>query len=172
MTPVYFLNTVLIPGLRILQQVGGPDATVFDARRFLLCIAMQESGKSLDARYQSSPSVSPGPARGWWQFESSGGVKGVLTHPASSDLAKVLCGQCHVQPQQDAVWRAIEGHDTLATGFARLLVLTSPHALPKTQQEGWQQYANELWRPGKPNPDVWPNNWQTATSTVSNNANA
>jgi len=127
---------------------------------------MQESGPGLEARYQGSPSSNAGPARGFYQFESGGGVSGVLTHEASSDLAAKVCTALVVQRQEAAVWRALEGNDLLATCFARLLLWTDPPPLPTTEDEAWEAYAERLWRPGAPHRDAWHMNWQTASETV------
>jgi hypothetical protein len=159
-----FLARIIDPGLRFLEDLGGPMASD-PARRELLAIALQESGPGLNARYQSSPATTPGPARGFWQFEQGGGVAGVLTHPSSATHAKKLCSELAVQPANAAVWRALEGHDPLAVGFARLLLWTDPKALPTTQQDGWDYYLRN-WRPGKPHPEAWPANWKTADDAV------
>lgn len=164
MTPDVFLHTIIDTGLDFLAGIGGPPLSD-DARRELLAIAMQESGPQLNARYQGSPSASPGPARGFWQFEAGGGVKGVLTHPASQTWMRNVCGALTVVAEQNAVWRALEGNDILSSAVARLLLYTDARPLPKTQQDGWDQYFFN-WRPGKPHPDEWPNNWAAADAAV------
>lgn len=164
MTPDQFLKNIIDPALKTLADVGGPKVSN-DARRELLAIAMQECGPNLNARYQNSPSTSPGPAHGWWQFEQGGGVKGVLNHSAVKDWASKLCSECAVVVQEAAVWRAIEGHDDLSTGFARLLLYTDPKPLPTTQQDGWDYYQRN-WRPGKPHPENWAANWSAADKAV------
>lgn len=164
MTPAQFLDDIIIPGLERLRGLGGPPIS-FEAKRMLLAIAMQEVGASLEARYQHSPAASPGPARGFWQFEQGGGVAGVLAHHASRTWAKALCEHCVVVGSPAAVWRALEGHDDLATGFARLLLWTDPRALPVTEQDGWDCYMRN-WRPGKPHPARWPDHWRRAHAAV------
>ena len=164
MSPEQFLVRIQDPGLLRLLELGGPPLTR-DARRMMLCIALQESGPQLEARYQNSPSSSPGPARSFWQFESGGGCAGVLTHRASKDLAHALCRECTVQPHAAAVWRAMEGHDILAAGFARLLLWTLPEPLPAMESDGWTQYMS-AWRPGKPHRDAWSRNWPVATAAT------
>ena len=168
MSPEKFLAQVLDPGLKYLASLGGPKPSD-EARVFLLAVAGQESGWG--ARYQSAPSSTPGPARGFWQFEQGGGVAGVLTHSSSDDLAATLCDSLTVVPDQAAAWRALEGNDRLAAGFARLLLLTDPYPIPTDQAEAWDCYANRLWRPGAPHPDAWPGNWQAAEEAVAS-ANA
>jgi hypothetical protein len=162
MTPERFIEKVLDPGLMRLMELGGPSVAR-NARRMLLAIALQESGPGLSNRFQivsGSPGAG-GPARGFYQFEEGGGVVGVLTHRASAELARRLCEDCTVLPHRAAVWRALEGHDVLATGFARLLLWTHPPALPETAA-GWQQYM-AVWRPGRPHEARWAGHWETAT---------
>jgi len=152
--PAWFLAEVLDPGLAWLAGLGGPPVTPA-ARRMLLAIAMQESG----LRHRAQVPVDH--AHGWWQFERGGGVTGVLRHPATAKLASACCAAAVVEPEPAAVWRALEGHDRLATAFARLLLWTDPHPLPATEAEGWDCYLR-LWRPGKPRPAEWPENWRAA----------
>lgn len=160
MKPGHFLTEVIEPGLQLLAEIGGP-APSDAARRMLLVIALQESGPKLAARYQGSPAATPGPARGWWQFEQGGGVRGVLDHTASRAWAAQACEACEVVRQPAAVWRALEGHDVLACVFARLLLWTDPNPLPTREQAAWAYYLRN-WRPGKPHASVWPRNWKTA----------
>jgi hypothetical protein len=164
MTPETFVNTVINPGLHTLRLLGGPRPTD-DIRRFLLTIALQESGPDLKARYQNSPSTDPGPARGWWQFEEGGGVAGVLNHTTTEVLVENLCAHCSVVSDSGACWRAIEGNDAMATGFARLLIYTDPYPVPTDAHDAWNCYMR-LWRPGKPHPETWEGNWNTAMATV------
>jgi hypothetical protein len=164
MTPQEFLSSIIDPGLVSLESVGGPPLSD-NARRMLLAIALQESGPQLVARYQNSPSTSPGPARGWWQFEQGGGVTGVLNHSASKSWASKACETCTVVAQPSSVWRSLEGHDDLAVMFARLLLWTDPRPLPTTEVDAWDYYIRN-WRPGKPHPENWPTNWKTASMTV------
>src|SRR5262252_1528753 len=90
MRPENMLLDIINPGLEDLANLDGP-APSDAARQMLLTIALQESGPSLTARYQNSPSTSPGPARGWWQFEQGGGVVGVLTHSSTKNWAAQVC---------------------------------------------------------------------------------
>lgn len=163
MTPQEFVERVLGPGLEFCQQMGGPPPSV-DARRMLVAIALQESG--LQHRFQLSGGGSqPGPARGWWQFEQGGGVKGVMTHPSCAPVLKRACMWLWVLPEPFAVWRAIEGNDLLATTAARMLLWSDPKPLPKTQQDGWEYYLRN-WRPGAPRPLTWPANWEQAAGVA------
>ena len=164
MKPEIFLGDIIDSGLSYLNGLGGP-APSDDARRMLLAIALQESGPGLNARYQNSPLATPGPARGWWQFEQNGGVVGVLTHAASSMMAYGACSTLAVVPESAAVWRALEGHDVLACVFARLLLWTDPRPLPVAETPAWDYYLRN-WRPGKPHREAWSANWKTANDAV------
>ena len=166
MAPQEFLAGIINPGLQFLAQLGGPAPTD-DVRRFLLAVALQESGPELMARYQGSPGAEPGPANGFWQFERGGGVAGVLSHAASATLALDVCAALTVVPEAAAIHRCLEGHDVLAVAFARLLLLTDPYPVPVTQDAAYECYNARLWRPGSPRPEDWPLNWRTAALAVS-----
>jgi hypothetical protein len=165
MTPEAMLKNIIDPGIKLLNSVGGPPSS--DAARvFLLCITAQEVGSTLTARYQNAPSSSPGPARGFWQFEQGGGVHGIFTHKSTSELVRRLCEVCSVAPNEPAIWRALEGHDLLAAACARALLFTDPYAVPTEKDPAWVCYAERLWRPGKPHPETWAPNWTMAKETV------
>lgn len=124
-------------------------------------IAAQESG--LKARAQAGG----GPARGLWQFERGGGVTGVLTHPATKDLAASVCQQIGVEPEPQEVWVTLQTSDILAAVFARLLLWTDAGSMPTigSTQAGWDLYKR-VWRPGKPRPADWPANYDAAQAAV------
>ena len=114
----------------------------------MLSIGLQES--LFEHRYQvlNTPGVK-GPARGFWQFESGGGVKGVMTHAASKTPLQAACKQLNVPFDRTAIWQALETNDDLAVICARLLLYTDPKSLPLVQDEEsmWQYYLR-CWRPG------------------------
>jgi len=163
MTPAAFLRDIMRPAAAWTERVAGVKSSP-DALRFLLAVALQESACA--HRFQVLNGGGAGAARGWWQFEQGGGVKGVLTHRTSKAKAIALCEAAAVRPGPAAVWRALEGHDALAYGFARLLLLTDPRPIPTDEDGAWACYAVRLWRPGKPHPEIWPANWQTASICV------
>lgn len=113
------------------------------ADALLLAIGLQES--LLVARRQHNN----GPARGLWQFERGGSVRGVLTHPATSAHARRLCELRGVAPVAHDVWEALEHDDVLAAGFARLNLWWLPQSLPELGDgaRAFQQYL-DAWRPG------------------------
>lgn len=119
------------------------------ARVMLLAIGLQES--RLIHRRQIG-----GPARGLWQFEKGGGVRGVLNHKASRSYALEVCEERGVQPTMDAVYVALERDDVLAACFARLLLWTDPPPLPPIPHApaAWSLYLR-TWRPGKPHRQTW-----------------
>jgi hypothetical protein len=112
-----------------------------EAEAMLLAIGLQES--LLIHRRQFG-----GPARGLWQFET-GGVRGVLQHPASREHAAALCAARGVEPTTEAVYAAIGRDDILAAAVARLLLWTDPSPLPEidNHESAWALYLR-TWRPG------------------------
>lgn len=129
------------------------------ARVMLLAIGMQES--RLVHRRQIK-----GPARGLWQFEKGGGVKGVLTHSASAPHANMICAVRGVEPTQESVYRALEHDDILAAAFARLLMWTDTKPLPTEKNDAWDFYAYRTWRPGKPHRQTWDDFYEAAEAFV------
>lgn len=112
-----------------------------------------------------------GPATGFWQFEKNGGVKGVMTHPASRDIARELVNHVGVAFDAEAIWTFFASHegDELAAVFARLLLLTDPQPLPapelSNEDIAWNYYIRN-WRPGKPHREFWSANWRDACAAV------
>lgn len=121
------------------------------AMTMIISIRLQESGFLVRRQYGN------GPARGFWQFERDGGVKGVMEHPATTSYAAAICLQRGVPFERSKVWAALETDDVLAVVFARLLLWSDPMPLPAVTEPSaaWSLYAR-TWRPGKPNPDKWP----------------
>jgi hypothetical protein len=112
------------------------------ARVQLLANGMQESG--FLTRQQDH-----GPARSYWQFEQAGGIRGVLTHPASKAYARAICGLRAVAPVESDVYAAFLSDDQLACAFARLLLWTDAEPMPQLgdEQGAWALY-HRTWRPG------------------------
>jgi hypothetical protein len=136
------------------------------SRVLLLAIALQESG------FKSRRQYGNGPARGYWQFEASGGVIGVLAHHSTATHARIVCGLRDVKPIVTDVHAALEFDDVLAAAFARLLLWTDRHALPALGDErgAWAYYLR-TWRPGKPHADRWPANYAEALRLVNTPTN-
>lgn len=144
MNPFTFIRLGIEPGLSLLpERMNTPRA-----RAMLMAIALQES--DLKHRRQVN-----GPARGYFQFEKAG-IRGVLTHGATSELAGAICRQLDIVPSVADVYQAIEFNDPLAVAFARLLLWTDPAPLPDQHhdRDGWAIYLR-TWRPGKPHPQRW-----------------
>jgi hypothetical protein len=122
----------------------------------VVAICLQESGLAHRAHVG-------GPARGYAQFEQAGGVRGVLTHPASKPLIQPVLAALDYAPgsTEGACYIAIEHNDILAAAFARLLLWTLPDKLPAQTApgSGWSQYT-AAWRPGKPHRETWDENFR------------
>lgn len=159
MNPTRLLKTAIMPALDELATLGIPSSIA--AARFLLAIALQESGLA-HRRQVVSGGAENGPAASFWQFEQGGGCKGVLTHASAAPRMKSICEAYNVQPVPAALWEAMRYQDIVAAAAARLLIYTLPKGLPMTAEDGWSQYIS-AWRPGKPHPDEWPKNWALAS---------
>lgn len=131
------------------------------ARVMLLAIGLQES------RFEYRRQMGNGPARGFWQFEQNGGVRGCVNHPASSGLLKQICIARGVAFEPRAIWSALERDDVLAAAVARLLLYTDPRPLPALDDPdaAWDCYYRN-WRPGKPHPQTWPGLHARAVESV------
>lgn len=162
MTPIRLLRTAIIPALTALSPYGIHDSA--EARRFLLAIALQESGLK-HRRQVAAGGAETGPAASFWQFEAGGGCKGVLAHRLTAQLMRELCSDFNVTPTPQGLWEAMRFHDILAAVAARLLIYTLPSKLPTIAEDGWKQYI-AAWRPGKPHPETWASAWATATATL------
>lgn len=133
------------PAIGIMGIKPSNEATVM-----LLAIGLQESRFLHRRQLVGSPPQPIGPAKSFWQGEKSGGmVRGVRYHEATRDKAKIIYKARDVQPNDQAIWNAIENDDVLAAGLARLLLWSDPKALPKLGdvEAAWQLYLR-TWRPG------------------------
>lgn len=145
--PLLDINALAIrPAMSLLQ----PRMDSIEARVLLLAISGQEA--DFHHRWQVFDRKRPdamGAARGLWQFERGGGVRGVLTHERTRTMAADVCRMRNVPPTVDAVYSALHRDDILAAAFARLLLWSSPAALPKVGDVdgAWKAYLRE-WRPG------------------------
>ena len=151
-TAAYVARYVLPAAFALLpDRLDSPEA-----RGQVMAIGMHESKFLVRRQYQG------GPARGFWQFERDGGVKGVLRHDASHFLAEsvlaVLGYSALATPAE--IHAALEHNDVLAAAFARLLLWTDPHPLPLSgdRDAGWALYQS-AWRPGKPRVTDWPSDF-------------
>lgn len=145
------MHTAVEPTLSLLPKKMASD----EARVMLLTIGLQES--RFEHRYQVlNDPTKKGPARGFWQFEQGGGVKGVMGHPSTSEHAHRICSERDVPFNPQSVWLRLETDDILACTFARLLLYSDPRPLPRIDDSAraWQLYER-TWRPGKPHPEKW-----------------
>jgi len=150
------LELVIFPALELLP----PKLTSEPALVQVLANGYQES--KLKERYQLG-----GPARGLWQFELGGGVKGVMWHPSTHDMAQIVCSARQVAFDQQTIYHRLAEDDILAAAFARLLIYADPQPLPAVNDEkgSWECYLR-TWRPGKPRPDDWPESHKVAVETL------
>lgn len=129
------------------------------ATKLLLAIGYQES----EFRFRAQVG---GPARGYWQFEQGGGVRGVLRHHTSAEDAERVCTDLDYLPSETIVYPALRNDSLLACAFARLLLWTDPKPLPTLAGPAWDYYKRN-WRPGKPHAEKWPASWRFAEDILS-----
>lgn len=152
---------------------GGPAAEAM-----IIAIGLQES--RFIHRDQVVAGKAPGqigPATGFWQFERAGGVRGVMRHAASREIARAMADAVGAEWDETAIWTLFtkpEG-DELACAFARLLLLTDAAPLPvpaaSSEDEAWAYYLRN-WRPGKPHRSTWGGFWTQAVGMVAGQAPA
>ena len=132
--------------------MNSPEALVM-----LLAIGLQESRFTARRQLVGTPPIPIGPAKGYWQFEQSGGCRGVITHAASRYWMSSVCQKRGVEFTPRALWNAVQDDDVLAAAAARLLLFTDPKRLPAVGDEAgaWALYIR-TWRPGKPHRATWP----------------
>lgn len=152
-----FFPSIYSPAADVAASLIGIPRTR-QADTIMLAIAGQES------RWTHRAQIG-GPARGFWQFEKGGGVAGVLAHRATADRARSLCSALRIEADQATVYEALRWDDTLAVGFARLLLWTDPKALPTAPRPAWDCYMR-TWRPGTPHLATWRARWDAAMSIV------
>jgi len=145
------IGEIIIPAAKLLPHMDSPKARILT-----LAIGYQES------RFEHRRQIG-GPARGFFQFEQGGGVRGVLTHKASAYDATKICHARGVGSSTKEVYERLEHDDILAACFARLLLWTDHRPLPMIGDvEGSWDYYERNWRPGKPHPDTWGDMYQRA----------
>jgi hypothetical protein len=131
------------------------------AKALLIAIGLQES------RFLYRRQLGLGPAKGFWQFEQGGGIKGVLTHPVTRPHIEAVLKDLGYQPDFKACWDAVEHNDILACAFARLNLWWIPGAIPGPGEfeKSWNYYIFG-WRPGKPHRSTWDEFYRQAWATV------
>ena len=124
-------------------------------------LAIQQQEDPTFRRIQVMPLSFRGepPARGLWQFEQGGGVRGVLFHARTAETALQICVDRGIARPITVreVWLRLAEDDVLAAAFARLLLWSDAQPLPEENDidAGWEMYCDRLWRPGRPHRDRW-----------------
>lgn len=138
-------ETAIVPALALLPT------RMRDQRAVVMMIAIGLQESRLIHRRQIG-----GPARGLFQFERGGGVRGVLNHNSTRELSRSICTGMMGTDELNAVYDELEFSDQLAAVFCRLLLWTDPKSLPAIGdvQGAWDLYIR-TWRPGKPHRGTW-----------------
>src|SRR5690349_21142593 len=103
------LRTLIVPAVAHIAATYGAVGSAAPAA-MMAAIGLQESlFEARDQLEMQNGVLVPGrvgPATGFWQFELGGGVKGVMTHPASRRAAQELSAAAGVAFDADAIWRS------------------------------------------------------------------
>lgn len=133
-----------------------------NAIALLIATGMQES------RFVYTRQIN-GPARGYWQFESGGGLIGIMSHVSSKDHLKNVTKRFDLPWDRTTLFKRIEEDRLFAAICARLLYFTDrmeiPAATYENEQEAWVYYIRN-WRPGKPRRSSWHRFWRMACDVV------
>ena len=143
----------LEPSLYDLETITGVRYSS-NAARFLTAIALQESG--LKTRHQYK-----GPAHGFFQFEQFGGCGQILINSRTKPKIEAVFEHQIESTDLDNAFECIQHNNLIMVAFARLLVWQDPAALPTDANTAWKYYLRN-WRPGKPHPKAWADNWKKA----------
>ena len=130
----------------------------------MLAIGLQESRFTYPFQVLDPNDLTrKGPARGYWQFERTGGVRALMRHPRTTGLVYRLLEDRQIIWDETVVWKTLETDHVLAAAFARMLLWADPHALPAATdvKAAWAMYLT-AWGPGKPHEKTWAENHRRA----------
>lgn len=146
---VYVHQTVIPAALALLP----PKMDSREARAMMIAVGLQES------RFEHRRQIG-GPAKSFWQFEVVG-VRGVRSlvfknAMAAAQAKAILARIGYKDATAEERHTAIEHNDILAALFARRLLWSHPHRLPRRVEAdyAWDYYL-WCWRPGKPHKETW-----------------
>lgn len=166
MSPLIFDQYITTAALNLFDlKFSTPQA-----QAMILAIGLQESDfkhrRQLIGFHRNWWESLKGPAAGYFQFERIG-IRGVLEHHTTGDMARTVLKILGYPEDVDAIHRGLVHNDMLAAAFARLALYRIPDRLPEKGEYvyAWQQYL-EVWRPGKPHPDRWPERFADAWRIV------
>ena len=146
-----------MPLAQVIAQILNPALAMLplamDSPRARLQMLTQGQQESL---FKYRRQMGNGPARGFWQMERGGGVKGVFNFHTTAGLLHQICAARDCPFDIPTIWARLETDDILAACAARLLLWTDPAALPAIDDPAtaWDLYVR-VWRPGKPIRDTW-----------------
>jgi hypothetical protein len=154
MTPRLFINAGILPAYSLLpERMASRNATAM-----IIAICLQESRfkfrRQIERYSQGHPIA--GAAKGYAQFEMSGGILGVLRHEETREPIRVVLKALDYDDDVLTSYTAIEHNDVLCAAYARLLLWSDPAPLPEYGQNetAWLYYLR-TWRPGKPIRSTW-----------------
>lgn len=158
------LTLFIRPALAWAGAPYNPRIQSLAAERMMLAIALQESRCRDRIQIGGAGQRLAHLARSLWQIERDGGVAEVCQHPALAWCRAAIMALGY-RIDRDELHRAIAYDQTLAAIMARGLLWLDPAPLPVAEEAAYRYYLRR-WRPGKPRPETWPENWRIATALV------
>lgn len=157
-------TTGAVLGARIIEETFNEwliaDRFVsVEARILLLAIGLQES------EFKHRKQIG-GPAHSFWQEEPNG-IRAVMHNEITKPYLQCVCAAMGIEFNLDEIYHEVVHNDELACVVARLILYADPHKLPEVgdQDGAWACYLFN-WRPGKPRPADWPNNYKAASEQI------
>lgn len=131
-----------------------------EAKVILLSIGLQES------EFKHRIQMGGGPAHSFWQEEPNG-IRAVMRNEITKPYLQRVCNSLGVDFNLDDIYEEVTHNDILGCVIARLLLYADPHPLPKVgDSNGAWAYYLAIWRPGKPRPQDWPDNYKEAMGYI------
>ncbi|VTU36979.1 hypothetical protein [Variovorax sp. PBL-E5] len=146
-----------MPLAQVIAKILNPALAMLplamDSPRARLQLLTQGQQESL---FKYRRQMGNGPARGFWQMERGGGVKGIFNFHTTTGILHQVCAARDCPFDIPMIWARLETDDILAACAARLLLWTDPYPLPAVDDPAtaWDLYVR-VWRPGKPIRDTW-----------------
>lgn len=131
-----------------------------EAKVLLLAIGLQESG------FVDRVQKDNGPAHSFWQEEPNG-IKAVMYNSVNKPYLLRACNSMGIAFDWYDIYEEVINNDELACIVARLILYADPAKLPTVgDSDGAWEYYIANWRPGKPRPQDWPDNYKAAMEYI------
>ena len=121
----------------------------------------------IESGWQTRVQVPGGAARSYWQLEQYGAILDVMNDPTASPVVTAFCDAWDIPTDGTTLFDAVAYLDPLAYLIARLALWQVVAPLPAIgDSTGAYNYYLNVWRPGTPRPDAWPEIYYQAVALV------